>query len=44
MNASAPRANDWHMASDWVISSRLRLLERSATTPAQADSSRTGPN
>ena len=44
MKASAPRTNDWTISSDWVTNSSRRLSERSAITPAHAESRRIGPN
>jgi hypothetical protein len=44
VNASAARAKDCSIATDWTASSRRRLSERSATNPAHGPSSRTGPN
>lgn len=44
MKASTPNAADWHIARAWVSISRLRLLDRSAISPAQAENNSTGPN
>ncbi len=44
MKASAASTKDWAISSDWVIARRRRLSVRSTITPAQADSSRIGPN
>jgi hypothetical protein len=44
MKASTASAADCAISTDWVKKSSLRLSCRSAIAPAQADSSRIGPN
>src|SRR5438045_3236665 len=44
MNASAPRASDWHISPACVNFSSRSLFERSATRPANGESTRMGPN
>ena len=44
MNARLASTNDWHISPICVVFSRRSLLDRSATRPAKAESTRMGPN
>ena len=44
MKANTAKAIDWAISPAWVIVSSRSLLDRSATSPANADSTRIGPN